>query len=62
MARSVAEHLTGAEVVRFGAGDAMPAEVQSAWSAAMLRLVQDPSALDGVLASLTDVAADAPDR
>jgi len=62
VARSVAEHLTGAEVVRSGAGDAMPAEVQSAWSAAMLRLVQDPSALDGVLASLTDVAADAPDR
>lgn len=62
VARSVAEHLTGAEVVRFGAGDAMPAEVQSAWSAAMLRLVQDPSALDGVLASLTDVAADAPGR
>lgn len=57
VARSVVEHLTGAEVVRFGAGDAMPAPVQAAWSAAMLALVQDPGALDGVLASLTDVAA-----
>ncbi|WP_431837435.1 ABC transporter substrate-binding protein [Cellulomonas sp. Y8] len=61
VARSVAEHLTRAEVVRYGAGDAMPAEVQSAWSAAMLRLVQDPGALDGVLTSLTDVAAAAAD-
>jgi alpha-glucoside transport system substrate-binding protein len=57
VARSVAEHVTGAELVRFGAGDAMPAEVQAAWSAAMLALVQEPGSLDGTLASLTDVAA-----
>lgn len=60
VARSVADHLTGARLVRFGAGDAMPAEVQAAWSAAMLALVQDPGSLGRVLASLTDVAARAP--
>jgi alpha-glucoside transport system substrate-binding protein len=57
VARSVAAHLTGAEVVRFGAGDLMPAPVQRAWSAAMLRLVEDPGARDAVLPELTAVAA-----
>ncbi|HYQ75613.1 ABC transporter substrate-binding protein [Cellulomonas sp.] len=62
VARSVAEHLAGADVVRFGAGDAMPPVVQAAWSQAMLALVRDPGSLDRVLASLTAVAADAADR
>lgn len=57
VARSVAEHLQDAGVVRYGAGDLMPAAVQQAWCAAMLRLVQDPGAVDAVLAELTDAAA-----
>jgi alpha-glucoside transport system substrate-binding protein len=59
VARSVAQHLADAAVVRFGAGDAMPAPVQAAWTAAMVALVQDPRTLDHVLASLSEVAAGA---
>ncbi|VTR78352.1 Multiple sugar-binding protein [Cellulomonas hominis] len=57
VARAVADDLTGAEVVRFGAGDLMPAAVQRAWWDVMLRLVEDPAGVDEVLASLTEVAA-----
>lgn len=57
VARTVAGDLTAAEVVRSGAGDLMPASVQRAWWDGMLRLVEDPSALDPVLESLTDAAA-----
>lgn len=59
VARSVAQHLADAAIVRFGAGDAMPAPVQAAWTAAMVALVQDPRTLDQVLASLSEVAAGA---
>jgi alpha-glucoside transport system substrate-binding protein len=53
VARSVADHLSRADVVRFGAGDLVPAPVQRAWSAAMLRLVEDPGAQEEVLRELT---------
>lgn len=59
VARSVAESLTGAAVVRFGAGDLMPAAVQRAWWDAMVALVEDPSGLDAMLDEMTRVAADA---
>lgn len=57
VALSVAQHLQDAFVVRFGAGDLVPADVQQAWCAAMLRLVTEPGAVDGVLAAMTEVTA-----
>ncbi|NUU19570.1 carbohydrate ABC transporter substrate-binding protein [Cellulomonas humilata] len=59
VARSIADQLTHAEVTRFGAGDLMPAELQRAWWAGMLDLVEDPATLDALLASLTRIAANA---
>lgn len=59
VARAIAEQLTQAEVMRFGAGDQLPAAVQRAWWAGMLELVEDPTTLDALLTSLTEVAADA---
>ena len=57
VARSIADQLTHAEVTRFGAGDLMPAEVQRAWWAGMLELVEDPTTLDALLTSQTQLAA-----
>jgi alpha-glucoside transport system substrate-binding protein len=56
VARAIAQALTTANVVRFSAGDMMPASVQRAWWDAMLQLVQDPTKLDSILDSLTSVA------
>ena len=56
VARKVAEELTGAEVIRFSAGDMMPATLQRAWWGAMLDLVQDPSKMDSILDGLTATA------
>lgn len=56
VARAVAADLTGASVVRFSAGDMMPADLQRQWWAAMLELVKGPGQLDAVLASLTEAA------
>jgi alpha-glucoside transport system substrate-binding protein len=56
VARAVAKELTEARVSRFGAGDMMPTSLQKAWWTAMLDLVQDPSKLDSILNSLTNVA------
>jgi alpha-glucoside transport system substrate-binding protein len=58
VARAAADQLASAKVIRFSAGDTMPASVQQAWWTAMLALVADPGKLDSVLASLT-AAADA---
>jgi alpha-glucoside transport system substrate-binding protein len=57
VSRALAEDLMGADVVRFGAGDLMPAAVQPAWWEGMRALVQDPSVLDALLAALTATAA-----
>jgi alpha-glucoside transport system substrate-binding protein len=54
--RAVAAEVTDARVVRFGAGDMMPASLQQAWWAGMLDLVKDPSKLDSILSSLTSAA------
>ncbi len=56
VARAVAEQLTRAEVVRFSAGDMMPASLQRAWWEGMLELVEDPTRVDSILASLDGVA------
>jgi len=59
VARAVAEQLTGAEVVRFSAGDMLPASMQRAWWKGMLALVEDPSKVQSILESLDDVAKSA---
>jgi alpha-glucoside transport system substrate-binding protein len=56
VARAAADELESARVIRFGAGDTMPAAVQQAWWRAMLELVADPSKLDAILESLTSTA------
>lgn len=56
VARATAEQLTAATMIRFSAGDIMPASVQQAWWNAMIELVNNPSTLDTVLASLTTTA------
>jgi alpha-glucoside transport system substrate-binding protein len=54
--QAVAAEVTDASIVRFAAGDLMPASLQRAWWAGMLDLVQDPSKLDPILRSLTSAA------
>lgn len=56
LGKAVAAEVTDARIVRFGAGDLMPASLQQAWWAGMLDLVKDPSKLDSILSSLTSVA------
>jgi len=56
VAESLAANVTDAAVVRFGAGDMMPASLQQAWWAGMLQLIKDPSQLDAILTSLTSAA------
>ena len=59
VARAVAKGLTEAKVVRFGAGDMLPASLQKVWWKDMLELVTDPSKLDSILSSLTSIAGSA---
>jgi alpha-glucoside transport system substrate-binding protein len=59
VARAIAAHLTSAKSIRFSAGDVMPANLQRAWWAGMLQLVNDPTTLDDVLNSLTSAARSA---
>ena len=54
--QAVAADVTDARIVRFGAGDMMPASLQQAWWAGMLDLVKDPGKLDSILSSLTSAA------
>jgi alpha-glucoside transport system substrate-binding protein len=56
VARAIVADLANAKTIRFSAGDMMPAQLQRAWWAAMLDLVNDPTKLDSVLSSLTSVA------
>jgi alpha-glucoside transport system substrate-binding protein len=58
VARAIAKQLTDAKVIRFSAGDMMPAALQRAWWSAMLDLVNDPGKLDSILDSLTSSAQD----
>lgn len=59
VALAVANELTEARLIRFGAGDMMPWELQRAWWKAMLELLKDPSKLDSILNSLTGIAQNA---
>ncbi len=59
LTRSAAQQLTGATLFRFGAGDSMPSAMQTAWWAAVLSYLQDPTQLDSLLSSLESTAATA---
>ena len=59
VARKAADELASAELIRFSAGDTMPASVQQAWWRGMLELVDDPSKLDSILDSLTSATDEA---
>jgi len=56
----VAEELTAADVTRFSAGDMMPADLERAWWAALVELVQDPGRLDATQERLTTAARGSP--
>jgi alpha-glucoside transport system substrate-binding protein len=56
LTKAAAEQLSGATLFRFGAGDLLPAAVQTAWWAGVLSYLQDPSQLDSVLADIESVA------
>ena len=53
--RKAAEVLTGAETVRFDAGDNMPAEMGAAFLEAIVNTVQSPDDLDSILETLDGV-------
>jgi alpha-glucoside transport system substrate-binding protein len=59
IARKSAEQLLNAELFRFGAGDIMPAAVQTAWWSAVQEYLQDRDALDQILEQLEEVAQSA---
>jgi alpha-glucoside transport system substrate-binding protein len=56
VAQAIAADLTDAKSIRFSAGDMMPSDLQRAWWAAMLELVNDPTKLDDTLRSLATLA------
>lgn len=57
--RKIAEILNNADVVRFDAGDKMPAQMGRAFFGAILDYIQNPANLDQILADLDDVQAEA---
>ena len=59
LTRDAARQLTEATLFRFGAGDSMPAAVQTAWWAGVLSYLQDPSRLDSILSDIEAVAVTA---
>jgi alpha-glucoside transport system substrate-binding protein len=59
VARAAADELVTAKVIRFSAGDTMPAAVQQAWWKGMLELVSDPTKLDSILDALTSASSTA---
>ncbi|MBE0477281.1 MAG: carbohydrate ABC transporter substrate-binding protein [Coriobacteriia bacterium] len=59
VAVKAADQLAEADPLRFGAGDAMPAEVQSAFWQGVLDYVQNPGNLDSILQRIESVAEDA---
>ncbi len=50
------QQLLGASLFRFGAGDSMPAAMQTAWWAAVLQYLQNPASLDSILSNLENTA------
>jgi alpha-glucoside transport system substrate-binding protein len=59
LAAKAAEQLATATSFRFGAGDMMPAQVQSAFWAGLLDYLQNPNDLDQILQGIEGVAQDA---
>lgn len=59
LSRQMAQALTSAKSVRFDASDLMPEAVNNAFFKAVLDFVQNPGNLDGILANLDRVSADA---
>jgi alpha-glucoside transport system substrate-binding protein len=59
IARQSAQLLVNAPLSRFGAGDSMPPAVQTAWWAATLQYLSNPSQLDTILSSLENTAKSA---
>lgn len=59
IARASAEQLLDASLFRFGAGDSMPAAVQTAWWTGIQEYLQDRDSLDQILEQLEEVAASA---
>jgi alpha-glucoside transport system substrate-binding protein len=57
--KAIAEGLNAAEVVRYDAGDLMPAQMSRAFFGAILDYVQNPDNLDQILADLDDVQTEA---
>jgi alpha-glucoside transport system substrate-binding protein len=56
LTRDAAQQLTGATLFRFGAGDSMPAAVQTAWWAGVLAYLNNPTQLDSILANIESTA------
>ncbi|MPZ15515.1 MAG: extracellular solute-binding protein [Chloroflexi bacterium] len=59
LSRQMAEIITGSGTFRFDASDLMPEAMNSAFVSGVLDYVNNPSNLDGILASLDRVQADA---
>jgi alpha-glucoside transport system substrate-binding protein len=51
--------LTAAPIVKYGAGDLMPAQVQTAFWKGLLDYIQDDSKLDSVLSTIESTAVSA---
>ena len=56
VARNSAQMLASAPINRFGAGDLMPAAVQTAFWKGLLTFIGDQKQLDSVLSSIEDAA------
>lgn len=59
VAKASAQMMTSASTFRFGAGDLMPSQVQSAFWKGMLTFIQDQSKLDSVLSTIESTAQSA---
>jgi alpha-glucoside transport system substrate-binding protein len=59
VAQASVQMLTGAPIVKYGAGDLMPSQVQAAFWKGMLTYIQDQGQLDSVLSTIESTAATA---
>jgi alpha-glucoside transport system substrate-binding protein len=59
IAQKSAEQLLNASLFRFGAGDSMPAAMQTTWWTGIQNYLQDPTSLDSILEDLEAAAATA---
>jgi alpha-glucoside transport system substrate-binding protein len=59
VAQASVKMLTAAPIVKYGAGDLMPAQVQTAFWQGLLKYIQDASQLDSVLSTIESTAVSA---